>query len=348
MDSTKGNDIMKVYHMTLLLLPMLLFVVGCGDSVEDSEADILDPTNVDPRFQDLPIAGGSLIPLDEIPVVTIEETRKDDEFYYWQLKADPAPIHEDLVIKIDVGRPNADKSHLVKLQNVKVRGSVHWEVGLALKDREVTYWLNYMDDRSLSEHVLEHLNNEGYLSKECYAFSCGAILVVVIPKLQNTSQEFKLPLSYIIGKKNETYGNTIHSSEVPELPPLLDDEGNPVSEYLRIEGEIVEDIPLEITYNLNVETFSATAKSITDNSLLDFSGNFRSSYSGHGIFTHPTYTTMDMPIFQTFEGYIIREGFALHLYVRRVFFVGIRYTSRSRVSNQNSNLARNTPMQLSV
>ena len=77
---------MKFYHMTLLFFPMLLFVVGCGDSVEDSEANILDPTNADPHFQNFPLAGGSLIPLDEIPVVTIEKTREEDEFYYWQLK----------------------------------------------------------------------------------------------------------------------------------------------------------------------------------------------------------------------------------------------------------------------
>lgn len=66
--------------MALFLLPMLLFTIGCGMD-EDSDANILDPPSADFHFQSLPLAraGGSLIPLEEIPVITIEKTREDYE-----------------------------------------------------------------------------------------------------------------------------------------------------------------------------------------------------------------------------------------------------------------------------
>ena len=69
---------MRFYHMTLLLIlfSALLFTAGCGESVEDSEASILEP-NEDFRFQNLPIQDeGSLIPPDEIPVIMIQKTRE--------------------------------------------------------------------------------------------------------------------------------------------------------------------------------------------------------------------------------------------------------------------------------
>lgn len=99
---------MRFYCITslLILLSGLIFVVGCGDSVEDSDANILEP-NEDFRFQNLPIQdGGSLIPPDEIPVITIQKTREDADFYYWQLRATPAPTHEDLVVGVS-GAPES-------------------------------------------------------------------------------------------------------------------------------------------------------------------------------------------------------------------------------------------------
>ena len=99
---------MKFYRITalLILFSALIFVVGCGDSVEESDANILEPIE-DFRFQNLPIQeGGSLIPPDEIPVITIEKTREDDDFYYWQLKADPVPTREDLVVGVS-GAPES-------------------------------------------------------------------------------------------------------------------------------------------------------------------------------------------------------------------------------------------------
>ncbi len=96
---------MELYRITSLLILFfaLLFTAGCGDGVEGSEANILKPSE-DFRFQNLPIQdGGSLIPLDEVPVITIEKTREDADFYYWQLKADPAPTREDLVVGVYYG-----------------------------------------------------------------------------------------------------------------------------------------------------------------------------------------------------------------------------------------------------
>ena len=94
---------MRFYHMTFLLFSALLFAVGCGDSVEDSDANILEPS-AEPRFQNLPVLdNGSLIPPEDVPVITIEKTREDADFYYWQLKADPAPTREDLVVGVSGG-----------------------------------------------------------------------------------------------------------------------------------------------------------------------------------------------------------------------------------------------------
>ena len=54
------------------------------------------------RFQELPLVeGGSLIPPEEIPVVTIEKTREDAENIWWRLKAAPAPSREDLVVAVN-------------------------------------------------------------------------------------------------------------------------------------------------------------------------------------------------------------------------------------------------------
>lgn len=95
---------MRYYQMTLLLLPMLLFMVGCSvDTVEESDANILEPSAA-PRTQNLPVLdNSSLIPTEEVPVITIEKTREDDDFYYWQLKADPAPTRADLVVGVEGG-----------------------------------------------------------------------------------------------------------------------------------------------------------------------------------------------------------------------------------------------------
>lgn len=97
---------MRFYCITslVILLSALIFVVGCGDSVEDSEANILEP-RADFRFQNFPVLEkGSLIPPEEVPVITIEKTRQeDDDLVYWQLKADPVPTREDLVVGVGVG-----------------------------------------------------------------------------------------------------------------------------------------------------------------------------------------------------------------------------------------------------
>lgn len=95
---------MKFYRITSLLILFfaLLFTAGCGDGVEESDANILEP-NAAPRTQNLPVLdNSSLIPTEKVPVITIEKTREDDDFYYWQLKADPAPTRADLVVGVSV------------------------------------------------------------------------------------------------------------------------------------------------------------------------------------------------------------------------------------------------------
>ena len=91
---------MKFYtFFSILFLLSGLVILGCGDEAEDNNANVLDPQN-GLGEQNSPIVN-SLIPLDEIPVITIEKTREDAENIWWRLKADPAPIHGDLVIGLE-------------------------------------------------------------------------------------------------------------------------------------------------------------------------------------------------------------------------------------------------------
>ena len=278
---------MKFYHMTLLLLPMLLFVVGCGDSVEDSEANILDPNSADPHFQNLPLAGGSLIPLDEIPVVTIEKTREDDDFYYWQLKADPVPIHEDMVVGISLYLGQPWHYHKVKLKNLVDRS------GKGLKDQEVTLGSNYNPIHGrMRTNIYTRLNNEGYFPNYKWYLPYGEAeqLVVVIPKRQNTSQEFKLPLSSSVLDENQHLELWILAKELEEF---TDNE-----DVIKVNGEVVEDVIWDITYTLEIKPFWNTARWIVRQKSALIDDLFQT-----------------FPIFQTFEGYIIREGFALSYYM---------------------------------
>ena len=85
---------------SVLFLLCGLSVLGCGESVEESDATILVPEE-DFRFQDLPVLeDGSLIPPDKIPIVAIEKTREDAENVWWKLKADPVPSRGDLIVSI--------------------------------------------------------------------------------------------------------------------------------------------------------------------------------------------------------------------------------------------------------
>ena len=149
---------MRFYHITLLLLPVLLLTVACSvDTVEDSDAGILDPTPTDFRFQNLPIidgAGGSLIPLDEIPVITIEKTREDDDFGYWQLRADPAPIHEDLVVGVSL-REYEWPDFFEREDNEPETGNL--EVEVRLEDGSISKIHINVDG-----FIRTYLRNEGY------------------------------------------------------------------------------------------------------------------------------------------------------------------------------------------
>lgn len=98
---------MRIYAVfSVLFLLCGLVVLGCGDSVEESDAGVLEPDG-DFRFQDLPVVeGGSLIPPDEVPVIAIEKTREDAENIWWKLKADPVPSQGDLVVALGPNLPD--------------------------------------------------------------------------------------------------------------------------------------------------------------------------------------------------------------------------------------------------
>lgn len=93
---------MRFYSVfSVMFLLCGLVVLGCGDHLEESDADVLEPDEIF-RFQELPLVeGGSLIPPEEIPVVTIEKTREDAENIWWRLKTNPAPSREDLVVAVN-------------------------------------------------------------------------------------------------------------------------------------------------------------------------------------------------------------------------------------------------------
>lgn len=80
----------------------LLCSLGCG---EQETSPLLDE-DVSIRFQELPaLEDGNLIPQEEIPVISVEMTRQDDEFFWWRLKAEPVPTREDLVVSVYAAGP---------------------------------------------------------------------------------------------------------------------------------------------------------------------------------------------------------------------------------------------------
>lgn len=288
---------MRFYQATLLLIlfSLLLFTAGCGmDNVEESEADILDPVSTDFHFQDFPLAGGSLIRPEDVPVVTIEKTREDGEFFYWQLKADPAPIHEDLVVGV-VLVPQT----LVFLENVRTLGDSFWDRGLALEDQEVTLQLGPREiGLSSPGNQWRWDPNPGIWDPNLK----WDPIVVVIPKLQNTSQEFKLPLSVVLADRKNPYSGFIEANELPELPPLKWNAGaaEAAEARIRVEGTPAVDGPSMMRYYLSVADYYTTATFIGNNPFL-----LHNELAG---------ALMDMPIFRTTDGYIIREGFAFSYY----------------------------------
>ena len=86
---------------SVLFCCSLLAIFGCSDSIEESEANLLSSSE-EIRFQGLPVLeGGSLIPPEEVPVITIEKTREDADNVWFRLRADPAPEREDLVVQVN-------------------------------------------------------------------------------------------------------------------------------------------------------------------------------------------------------------------------------------------------------
>ena len=118
--------------------------------------------------------------------------------------------------------------------------------------------------------------------------------MVVIPKLQNTSQEFKLPIHLEV-KENETLfvGNQIRQGVVP-LEVLRE------IFHLQVLNNVtvIEDVSTNIRYSLTVVSAEETLELIADNQLPG----------------ERAVALMDVPIFQTFEGYILREGFRFTYY----------------------------------
>lgn len=296
---------MREYRsISLLILCFVMpFVISCGESLEETDADILDPSEGF-SFQDFPLVeGGSLIPADEIPVITLEKTREDADFYYWRLKADPVPTREDLVVGVEFSTNiNGEEEFDVKVKNLKVidTDTDEWK-DLKLADKTFTFRV-----RTQAEKILwRHFRNAGY--SRYRHLGSGARddsserLCVVIPKFENTSLEFMLPRSLHLLENDpvsKSYSTRVFKNDFPEIPPA-DDEGRDVE----IAGEFAEDVVWDPRYTLSVIPPEWTMAHI----------------AGYSWWPHESsrlieLASLDIPVYQTFDGYIIREGFVFSYY----------------------------------
>ena len=314
---------MRFYSITslLILFSALLLTVGCGERVEDGDANMLQPS-ADFHFQNLPILdGGSLIPLDEIPVITIQKTREDADFFYWQLSADPAPTHEDLVVGISLSITGLEKEDLdkerpvVKLKNLRTDDNFFGDFAVwnnvKLKDREEEFRL--WSDSLIIEHsisrpdyiqfssqvqssatttISRHSKDKGY-----FYDSRNSDLIIVIPRFKNTSLEFTLPhgFGHVVWKKDATYRTYFHPDDLPELP-AVDNPQRRIPQSVFVVGEVAEDFILNFGFKLSVMSPWSTANKIINETHIS------------------SFDAIDLPVLQTFDGYIIREGFAFSYY----------------------------------
>ena len=88
--------------------------------------------------------------------------------------------------------------------------------------------------------------------------------------------------------------------QTKELEEFTD---NDVNQFIHIDCEVAEDVIWNITYTLGIKRFLVTAEQIVRQQFA-----FVNDDPFHDLF-------QTVPIFQTFEGYIIREGFALSYYM---------------------------------
>lgn len=83
----------------LLFTAIVVTMFGCSETEMQTDVTPL-PSGEDTRFNIQHMVLGSLVPPEEIPVVTIEIVRQDDEHAWWQLTTAPVPIREDLVVMV--------------------------------------------------------------------------------------------------------------------------------------------------------------------------------------------------------------------------------------------------------
>ena len=93
---------MNMNHKLTDLLIGCLFTIGlvlcgCTERTEETDTPLLSE-DLDPAFQLIGDPKGSLIPPEEVPVVSVEITRQDAETNWWRLTAEPAPKDGDLVV----------------------------------------------------------------------------------------------------------------------------------------------------------------------------------------------------------------------------------------------------------
>ncbi len=122
-------------RFTLIIRVVLSICLLCGLMLGCSESTETEDKDYDISFQQLPLVDehGNLIPDEEIPVISAEKTREDDTHFWWQLKADPIPTREDLVVLVEIDesllrlviRKNENSSK--EYQSLRPRGD--WSFG---------------------------------------------------------------------------------------------------------------------------------------------------------------------------------------------------------------------------
>ena len=127
----------KRFGVSLSLLTLCgLVLCGCTERTEENDTPLLSE-DLDTSFQLIGDPQGSLIPPEEVPVVSVEITRQDAENVWWRLKADPAPKYEDLVVLIMMSKDGVFtdnffvvipryKSHSVDLRASREKELWHW------------------------------------------------------------------------------------------------------------------------------------------------------------------------------------------------------------------------------
>lgn len=171
------GNMFKHFLVSLSLLTLCgLVLCGCTERTEENDTPLLSE-DLEPSFQLIGDPRGSLIPPEEVPVVSVEITGQDAENVFWRLKAAPAPKYEDLVVRIKHDYPRnysrffvvipKNKTHSAEFQSLRYSEAWRWQVRRDVSERrdmecvifvpeedvgDYWYWLLTSDENGIDEN----------------------------------------------------------------------------------------------------------------------------------------------------------------------------------------------------